>query len=83
MINMRNTTALQDSDVDNRMNNNNKALFTTFQCDGCFEVKDKPECHKVIVDGILSELCSSCHAKVDNDDNDQYEEFWCPPRFLR
>lgn len=65
----------------------NKVTETTFQCDGCLEVKDNSEYRQVVVDGGLSEICSCCHAEVDSHDdsdcNDQYEEYYCPPRFGR
>ena len=68
----------------------NKVTETTFRCDGCLEVKDNSEYRQVVVDGGLSEICSCCHAEVQDDDsddsddcNDQYEEYYCPPRFGR
>lgn len=66
----------------------NKVTETTFQCDGCLEVKDNSEYRLVMVEGGLSEICSCCHAEVvedtaDNDCNDQHEEYYCPPRFGR
>jgi predicted RNA-binding protein with PUA-like domain len=56
----------------------NKVTETTFQCDGCLEVKDNSEYRQVVVDGGLSEICSCCHAdnrQGDSDDSDDYDDY--------